>query len=156
MVSVYGDYVEWILGLKHSGGLAAPQRRRLREMLLSDWEAMAQSDRDDFLRLLKSWCVIAQSSAAERSKHLEVLQPRLLAELRSVKDMERARWLLEVYDKEQKSGTLGKSDHKKIYQATAEMGREGDDRPRDPRSKRRQRAEPRKEKTNFKPEDVAR
>jgi hypothetical protein len=156
MVAVYGDYIEWILGLKHSGGLTAPQRRRLGEMLLSDWKAMAESDRDDFLRLLKSWSVIAQSSAAERGKYLEVLQPRLLAELRSVKDMERARWLLEVYDKEQKSGTLGKSDHKKIYQATAETDREGDDRSHDPRSNRRQRTEPRKEKTKPKPEDVAR
>jgi hypothetical protein len=135
MLSVYGDYIEWILGLKHSGGLTAPQRRKLGEMLLSDWKAMAESDRDDFLRLLKSWSVIAQSSAAERSKYHEVLQPRLLAELRSVKDVDRARWLLEVYDQEQKWGTLGKSDHKKILQATAESDRDRDDRPRDRLSK---------------------
>jgi len=102
IVSQYGDFIEWILALKMSGGLTDAQRQDLRQVLMSDWQKIDQAEKDSFLRLLKRWNAVAQLDDAARSQLHQQLQPQFLAHLVSTPDHEPSRWLLEIYDREQK------------------------------------------------------
>jgi hypothetical protein len=101
MVSAYGDFIEWALGLKVSGGLTGPQRQVLRGMVTDNWKKMGKPGKDNFLDLLKNWSATAQLSEAERSRWHARLHPEFLSRLRGAGDQEQSRWLLAIYNQEQ-------------------------------------------------------
>jgi predicted Zn finger-like uncharacterized protein len=137
MVSEYGDFIEWVLALKLSDGLTELQREDLKKVVMGEWQA-DKSGKESFLRLLKRWNAIAQSSDVARTHYLNELQPKFLDQLRSESDHEPSRWLLKVYEQEQElvkrlaDHLQSKIDHqKKIEDKSRVADRGPDSRPRD-------------------------
>jgi hypothetical protein len=101
MVSRFGDFVEWVLDLRVTGGLTARQRQVLRDVIVHYWKKGDDSWRAGFLQHLKTWSVIAQLSDAQRTKLYEKLHPAFVARLRNARDHQLSQWLLAIYHQEQ-------------------------------------------------------
>jgi hypothetical protein len=103
MASQYGDFVEWALDLRHSGGMTVSQRQKLQAMVVSDWNDMEGTEREEFIQFLENWTATAQLPPAERTRRQEQFLPDFLAQLRSASDHEPSQWLLKLYSSEQES-----------------------------------------------------
>jgi hypothetical protein len=100
MVSQFGDFLEWALDLRASGGLTVAQRQALRELLMNSWKKRDDSWKADFGGHLQKWHDLVRLSDGERAQVQEKLQPALVAQLRSTPNPLN-RWLLGIADKEQ-------------------------------------------------------
>jgi hypothetical protein len=88
LVDQYGDAVEGVLDFSISGGLTAPQRRDLQDLLVMNWKAMDKAAKEDFLQTPQQW----------------PSQARLLARLRAAPPGDQlSQYLLEIFNKEQKN-----------------------------------------------------
>jgi hypothetical protein len=101
MVSRYGDFIEWILDLKVSGGLTGPERERLRKGVIEKWKKTDSAAKERFLRELKKWCAIAQLDEVRRAGCQCSSRGKFLGQLRRSDVQDPDRWLLARYDKEQ-------------------------------------------------------
>jgi hypothetical protein len=101
MVNQYGDFIEWALDLRMSGGLTATQRQQLRAMVVRDWKGMERSDKEDFVQFLENWTAIAQLKPAERTQRQQQFLPEFLDQLRGATDHEPSQWLLKLHGREQ-------------------------------------------------------
>jgi hypothetical protein len=108
MVNQYGDFLEWVLDLKHRGGLTKLERNSLRDIMVDEWKTMEITDKDGFLSLLDRWRIIALLNDAERTKHHERIHSEFLSQLRNRADDEPSQWLLAIHDEEQELRKLHK------------------------------------------------
>jgi hypothetical protein len=109
MVVQYGDFIEWALGLRFSGGLTDEQRDVLAEAVVTAWPSMDRSAQEGFVEVLNNWHVITQSTPAERARAYEKLHQEFLSQLRSTGDAEPSQWLLAIYENEQHLARIERS-----------------------------------------------
>jgi hypothetical protein len=101
LVERFGDRLEWLFEMSASGGLTAPQRQDLQELLTARWKKMDPEARKQWCADLADWSdKVAPLDDKQRHEWRRARRPKLLAELRANPEDPLNRWLLDLYNRE--------------------------------------------------------
>ena len=125
VVDRYGDYLEIMLDLWVSGGLATRQRQVLQDYLVKDWKKMTAEERAELLADVKRWEEDAGQSVEDAKKSIRALRPKLLARLQTTAERESSQWLLKTFAEERKKEALQRETQQRNFDAAVRIIRAG-------------------------------
>lgn len=103
MVKRGADFFEWLLDAK----LTAEQHKEFRQSLVDDWKSGKQDDIDGTVNVLKFADQLDQKTPQEREAYRQVLQAKLLEQMRAQPQNTLSQWVLNIYDSAHKAIAAG-------------------------------------------------